>query len=183
MSSSDDLKKKMTAAIDHLKHELVSIRTGRANPGMVENIMIDVYGSQMRLRDIASITAPEARQLLIQPFDPQTNSAIGKGIEKANIGIMPIVDGNVVRINIPAMDKNLREKMVKLIHEMREKAKVVIRNLRRDANDDAKEKKKKALIPEDEFKKREKEIQELTDKFCKEADDAATHKESEVMRI
>jgi ribosome recycling factor len=183
MSSADDLKKKMTAAIEHLKHELSGIRTGRANPAMVDGIMVDVYGSQMRLRDIASITAPEARQLLIQPFDPQTTSAIGKAIEKANIGIMPIVDANMVRLNIPAMDKNLREKMVKLIHEVREKTKVVIRNLRRDANDAARDKKKAGTMAEDELKKREKEIQELTDKFCKEADDVSAQKEIEVMKI
>lgn len=183
MSSSDDLKKKMTGALDHLRQELSGIRTGRANPAMVEGVMIEVYGSQMRLRDIASITAPEARQLLIQPFDPQTNALIGKGIEKANLGFMPIVDGNIVRINIPAMDKNLREKMVKLIHEQREKAKVVLRNLRRDANEAARDKKKAGTMPEDELKKREKEIQEMTDKYCKEADDIASQKEIEVMKI
>lgn len=183
MSSPDDLKKKMASAIDHFKQELNTIRTGRANPGMVENVMVEVYGTQMRLKDMAAITAPDARQLLIQPFDISTNAAIGKGIEKANLGIMPIVDGNMVRLNIPAMDKTVREKMVKLIHEMREKAKVVIRNLRRDANDAVKEQKKAGNIAEDILKKREKEIQELTDKFCKEVDSVATVKESEVMKI
>jgi ribosome recycling factor len=132
MSILDQTKNKMNAAIEHFKNELKNIRTGRANPAMVDHITIDVYGSSMRLRDIAAITAPEARQLLITPFDPQTVGTIGKAIEKANLGIMPIVDGNVVRLKIPPMTEELRKKMAKICHEEREKAKVSIRNIRRE---------------------------------------------------
>lgn len=183
MAASDDLNKKMTAALEHLKTELQGVRTGRANPAMVENVSIEVYGSNMRLRDLASITAPEPRQILIQPFDGQTTNSIAKSIEKANLGFMPNIDGTLIRINIPPMDKTLRERMVKMIHESREKAKVVIRNLRRDANDRIRDQKKAGEVTEDIQKKEEKRIQELTDKFCKEADDIAAHKEVEVMKI
>src|SRR5262245_32134269 len=119
----------MTAAIEHFKNDLKNIRTGRANPGMVEHVMVEVYGSSMRLKDIASITVPEPRQLVITPFDPQNTSMVGKAIEKANIGVMPIVDGNMVRIKIPPMTEELRKKMAKICHEEREKTKVSIRNI------------------------------------------------------
>ena len=183
MSITDQTKAKMTAAIEHLKSELKSIRTGRANPGMLDHVTVEVYGSQMRIKEVASITAPESRQLLISPFDPSTNSAIGKAIEKANLGFMPIVDGNVVRIKIPPMDQNLRNQMVKECHKRREEAKVTIRNIRADANKTARKQKADGDITEDEVKKLEKHIQDLTDKFCKEADDVAEKKENEVTTI
>lgn len=183
MSVTDQTKAKMLAALEHLKTELKSIRTGRANPGMVEGVMVDVYGSPMRLKDMASINAPESRMLLITPFDPKNVGAIGKAIEKANIGVMPIVDGNVVRIKIPQMDENMRKEMVKLCHKRLEEAKVSIRNIRRDGNDTVKKQKSAGEIPEDVMKKSEKIIQDLTDKYCKEAEDITEKKEKEVSSI
>lgn len=183
MSVLDDTKSKMTAAIEHFKNDLKNIRTGRANPGMVEHVMVEMYGSMMRLKDVASINAPEARQLLITPFDPQNASVIGKSIEKANIGFMPIVDGHVVRIKIPPMTEDLRKKMAKICHEEREKAKISIRNIRRDANELVRKQKADGDIAEDVMKKHEKAIQELTDKFCKEADDLSEKKEKEISTI
>lgn len=179
----DQTKNKMAAAIEHLKNELKNIRTGRANPGMVEHVMVDVYGSSMRLKDIASITTPESRQLLITPFDPKNTSMIGKSIEKANIGFMPIVDGNMVRIKIPPMTEELRKKMAKLCHEESEKSKISIRNIRREANEAVRKQKADGEIPEDRLKKFEKEIQELTDKFCKEVESIAEKKEKEISVI
>jgi ribosome recycling factor len=183
MSVLDDTKAKMGAAIEHFKNELKNIRTGRANPGMVEHLMVEVYGSSMRLKDVASITAPEPRQLLITPFDPQNASVIGKAIEKSNIGFMPIVDANAVRINIPPMTEDLRKKMGKICHEEREKAKISLRNIRRDANELVRKQKADGEIPEDMMKKFEKGIQELTDKFCKEADELSEKKEKEISTI
>jgi ribosome recycling factor len=183
MSIQDQTKQKMAAAIEHLKSELKSIRTGRANPSMLDHVMVEVYGSPMRLKDVASVTAPEARQLLITPFDPSTNSAIGKGIEKANLGFQPIVDGNVVRIRIPPMDQNLRNSMVKECHKRREDAKVSIRNIRGEANKAVRKQKADGDATEDDVKRIEKQIQDLTDKFCKEADDLADKKEKEVTTI
>lgn len=183
MSIIDQTKNKMAAAIEHFKNDLKNIRTGRANSGMVEHVMVEVYGSSMRLKDIASITVPESRQLLITPFDPQNTSAIGKSIERANLGLMPIVDGNTVRIKIPPMTEELRKKMAKICHEEREKAKVSIRNIRRDGNEAVRKQKADGEIAEDMLKKLEKNIQELTDKFCKEVDDLSEKKEKEISTI
>ena len=179
----DQTKAKMAAAIDHLKNELKNIRTGRANPAMLDGVHVEVYGSDMRLKDISSVTSPESRQLLITPFDPRNASAISKAIEKANLGIQPIHDGNVVRIKIPQMDENVRKEMVKLCHKRKEDCKITIRNIRRDSNEVIKKQKSDGTIPEDMMKKYEKNIQESTDKFCKEADDLTDKKEKEVTTI
>lgn len=183
MSVTDDTKSKMAAAIEHLKVELKGIRTGKANPGMLDTVFVEVYGSNMRIKDLASVTSPEMRQLLITPFDPQTNHAIAKGIEKSNLGFQPIVDGNSIRIKIPQMDETIRKEMVKLCHKKREDTKVSIRNIRRDSNELIRKQKSNGEIPEDQLKKMEKQIQELTDKFCKEADDISEQKEKEVMHV
>lgn len=170
----------MTAAIEHLKEKLKGIRTGRANPGMVDSVTVDVYGSQMRIKDLASVTVPEPRQLVITPYDINNKGAISKAIEKANLGFMPIVDGNVVRIRVPQMDEKVREEMKKSCHREGEEAKVVIRNIRRDGNEAVRKQKKDGLIGEDELKRMEKEIQDLTDKFCREADEAVLQKQKDV---
>lgn len=183
MSLEDQTKAKMVLAIDHLKSEMKNIRTGRANPGMVEHIAVEVYGTSMRLKDLASITAPEARQLLITPFDPKNASLVGKAIEKANIGFTPIVDGHSVRLKIPPMTEEIRKKMAKLCHEERERAKIALRNIRRESNETARKMKSSGEIAEDVMKKIEKHIQELTDKYCKEADDLCEAKEKEIATI
>ncbi len=183
MDLSDQAKTKMLAAIEHLKNELKAIRTGRANPAILDSVTVEVYGTPMRLKDIASITAPEARMLLVSPFDSQNTSAIGKAIERANIGLMPIVDGNVVRLKIPQMDESVRKEMVKQCNKKREEAKISIRNIRREANDHARKQKADGKMAEDVLKKLEKTVQDLTDKYCKEADDLAEKKEKEVSMI
>jgi len=177
------VKSKMDAALEHLKNELKNIRTGRANPAMLDSITVEVYGSPMRLKDIASVSAPEPRQLLVTPFDSSNNSAIGKAIERANIGLIPIVDGNVVRIKISPMDDSMRKDMIKLCHKRCEEAKVGIRNVRRDGNEAARKKKNDGDIAEDQLKKLEKKIQELTDTCCKDADSLSEKKEKEISTI
>lgn len=183
MDTIEQTKAKMQTAIEHLKNELKSIRTGRANPGMVDSISIEVYGSHMRVKDLASISCPEPKQLLIAPFDPKNAALISKAIEKANIGIMPILDGNSVRLKVPPMDEAMRKEMVKICHKKKEEAKVGIRNVRRDANDHLKAKKNLGELPEDVLKKSEKQIQELTDKFCEEAEKLTKIKEDEVTHV
>ena len=183
MNLADETKSKMQAALEHLKNDLKSIRTGRANVGMLDGITVEIYGSPMRLKEIAQVTAPEPRMLLISPFDPKNASTIAKAIEKANIGIQPIADGNAVRLRIPPMDESMRKEMVKVCHKRREDAKIGIRNLRRTANEDAKRQKEAGHMPEDQFKKLEKTIQDLTDKSCKDADDLAAQKEKEIMTV
>lgn len=183
MVTIEDVKKKMTAVIAHLQEELKGIRTGRANPGMVEGVTVDAYGSQMRIKELASLNVPEPRQLVITPFDANLKGAIAKAIEKANLGFQPIVDGNIVRIKVPPMDEGQRKEMIKLCHRRAEEAKVSIRSVRREANDGVKAQKTQSVITEDEMKRMEKQIQDLTDKFCKEADDLAGKKEKEVSTI
>lgn len=176
-------KVKMRAAIEHLKSELKTIRTGRANPAMLEGVVVEVYGAPSRLKEVATITSPDPKQLVVSPFDPKNLNSISKAIEKANLGFNPAVDGHVVRVRIPMMDANQRQGYVKICHQEKEKAKVTIRNERRAANDLLKKQKTAGDIPEDQFKKFEKQVQEMTDSFCKEADDLAKVKEDEVMHI
>jgi len=183
VSILEQTKNKMIAAIEHLKNDLKNIRTGRANPGMIEGVMVEVYGSPMRIKDIASISVPDARQLLITPFDSKNASTIGKAIEKSNLGFMPIVDGTAVRIKIPPMTEEIRKKMAKICHDEKEKTKISIRNIRREGNEEARKQEKDGIIAEDMKKKIEKNIQEMTDKHCKEADDLSEKKEKEISTI
>ncbi len=180
---SRETEQSMKEAIDHFKEEMRNIRTGRANPGMVENVSVEAYGTTMKIKELGSITTPEARTLLITPFDPHTTGAIGKGIEKANLGFMPAVDANAVRITIPEMDKAMREEMVKMLHRKLEECKVRIRNCRRDANERVRKQKADGEIGEDIQKKEEKNVQELTDNFCKQADELSGAKEKEISTI
>jgi ribosome recycling factor len=183
MSTLGKTEEKMKAAIEHLQDELRKIRTGTANPGMVENVAVDVYGTHMKLRDLASINTPESRQILITPYDANNAALIGKSIEKANLGFMPIVDGKSVRINIPHMDETIRNEMVKICHKKREEAKISIRNVRRESNEMTRKQKADGDIPEDVMKKLEKDIQDLTDRYCKKADELSAKKEKEVSTI
>ncbi len=183
MSIVEDTKKKMAVSIDHLKQELKNLRTGRANPGVLDNVQVEVYGSQMRLKELANVTAPEPRQLLVTPFDPQTAGSISKGIEKANLNLQPILDGHIIRIHIPPMDASMRKEMVKQGKKKAEDAKVVIREIRRKQNELVRKQKADGDIAEDQMKKLEKSIQELTDQCCKEADDLINAKEKEIMTV
>ena len=183
MSVTDQTEKKMKSALEHLRSDLQSIRTGRANPAILDSVMVEVYGTNMRLKDIASVTTPEARQLLITPFDANNSASIGKAIEKANLNLQPITEGNAVRINVPPMDEALRKEMVKQVNKKKEDGKVSIRNIRRESNDLVKKQKSDGDISEDQVKKIEKSVQDLTDKFCKEADELATIKEKDILTV
>ena len=183
MSITDQTKQMMHATLEHFKQELKNLRSNRANPGMLDNVQVEVYGAQMRLRDVANVTAPEARQLLITPFDPQTAGSISKGIEKANLNLQPILDGHVVRINVPPMDENMRKEIVKLAKKKAEDSKIVVREVRRKNNETARKMKADNEMTEDVLKKTEKTIQELTDQYCRDIDNLFTAKEKEVMTV
>lgn len=177
------VKAAMQAALDHLKTELKSLRTGRANSSMLDKVTVEVYGSHMRLKELANITVPEARQILVTPFDFNNVHSIKKGIEAANLGVNPMVDGKLIRINIPPMDENVRKQIAKQCKEFGEKSKIVMREVRRKFNDLVRKQKADGTMPEDVMKKLEKTIQELTDRFCKDIDTACAEKEKEVMTI
>ena len=161
MSATQATEKKMKETVSHLQEELKHIRTGRADPSMLKNLQVEVYGTQMRLSDIATVTAPEARQLLITPFDPQNAGSIRKGIEKANLNFNPILEAGAIRINIPAMDESMRKEMVKVAKKKAEDSKIAIRNARRDGNEALKNQKSKSEITEDQLKRFETDIQKL----------------------
>ena len=180
---ADTAKAKMDDAIEHLKHELNNIRTGKANPALLEGLMVEVYGTHMHLRDVATIGAPEPRQLLISPYDAGNNSAIGKEIEKANLGFQVVVDANAIRIIVPPMDESLRKEMVKQCKKRCEEGKVSIRNIRRDCNEFLRKQKASHDVSEDIEKRMEKGVQELTEKYCKEIDEIGKKKETQIMEV
>lgn len=183
MSITEQTKSKMQAALEHFKTELKNLRTNRANPGMLDGVSVEVYGSQMRIKELANVSVPEPRQLLISPFDPQTTGAIAKGIEKANLNLQAIAEGSVIRINVPPMDESMRKQIVKQGKQKAEDAKIVVRDIRRKNNELARKQKADGLMTEDVMKKEEKGIQELTDKFCKEIDDLFSAREKEIMTV
>lgn len=183
MSIENQVKSTMQASLDHLKQELKALRTGRANSAMLDKVTAEVYGSQVKLKEVASISVPEARQIIVTPFDFSTASAIKKGIEAANLGVNPIIDGKVIRINIPPMDESVRKQIAKQCKDLGEKTKISMREIRRKFNEMVRKQKTDGIIPEDIMKKQEKIIQDLTDRFCKEIDQATAEKEKEVMTI
>lgn len=176
-------KAAMQAAIDHLKSDLKALRTGRANSAILDKVTVEVYGSMVRLKEISNISVPEARQILVNPFDVSTIHAIKKGIEAANLGVNPMVDGKVVRINIPPMDEAMRKQIAKQCKELGEKSKIVMREVRRKCNEQIRKAKADGVLSEDAVKKLEKVVQELTDRFCKDIDQVTAEKEKEVMTI
>lgn len=182
-SVTDQAKSKMLAAVEHFKTELKNLRSNRANPGMLDGVSVDVYGTHMRIKELSNVTTPEPRQILITPFDPSTTSAIVKGIEKANLNLQPVAEGQVIRINVPPMDEAMRKQIVKQGKQKAEDAKIVIRDIRRKNNELVRKQKADGLTTEDVMKKEEKGIQEATDKYCKEIDDLFTAKEKEIMTV
>ncbi len=174
-----DASVKMKKAVDHTLHEFSSIHTGKATPSMVEGVMVEAYGTQMRLRDCAAITTPDARMIQIQPWDVSLAKAIEKAIQMANLGFNPIMDGKVVRIPLAEMSRERRQEFVKTAHRQAEEGRVHIRNVRRDALESV----KKAKLPEDEAKRLEKDIQTATDRSIKEINDHLANKEKELLTI
>ncbi len=183
MQFEDDIKKAMQLAMDHLKTELRGLRTGRANPGVLDGVRVEAYGTQMKLKELANINVPEPRQLLISPFDQSNLNPINKAIEKANLNLQPKIDGHVIRITFPPMDEGLRKDIAKQCKKFGEKAKVAIRDIRGKFMKIAKKQKDDKVMPEDELKKVEKKIQEFTDSFCKEIDALTEQKEKEILEI
>ncbi len=177
------VKSAMQTTLDHLKSELKTLRTGRANASILDKIHVEIYGSFMPLKAVANITVPEARQIVVTPFDHTNTNAISKAIEAANLGVNPMVDGKVIRINVPPMDESIRKQIAKQCKDHGEKTKVSLRDVRRKFNDLVRKQKADGIIAEDQMKKAEKTIQDLTDKFCKDVDITCAEKEKEIMTI
>jgi ribosome recycling factor len=176
-----DVEDRMEKAIQHLKQSLAGIRTGRANPGLVDSLKVEVYGSLTPMKQLASVGAPEPQQLLIRPYDPSTIKDIERAIINSGLGFAPQNDGRVIRIQIPPLTTETRKKLVARIRELTEEAKVSIRNVRRDGNKAAEMAEKEGELTEDECKHLKEEIQELTKKYEGIASDLAKKREDEVM--
>ena len=179
----DDAKSRMEKAMEALQRELQTVRTGRASPSLVERVQVAQYGTEMPLNQLANIAAPEARMLTITPWDKSSLGAIEKALRKSELGFNPTNDGTMIRIAIPPLTEERRKQMVKVVHAKVEEAKVAVRNIRRDAIAQAKEFKDEKLIGEDEERRAETQIQEITNKYTARADEIGKDKEREVMQV
>lgn len=177
------INEKMKKAIDSLQENLSTIRAGRANPAILNKINVEYYGVPTPISQVASISVPEARMIVIQPWDANILKDLEKEIIKADIGIMPNNDGKVIRLNFPELTEDRRKEIVKNVKKLGEDSKIVIRNIRRDAIDFAKNLKKNNEISEDELSSEEDNVQKITDKFVSEIDNIISAKEKEVMQI
>jgi len=178
-----DCENRMKKAIDHLVSDFNSLRAGRANPGMLDRIMVNYYGQMTALNQLANITVADARLLIIQPWDKSSISEIEKAIMKSDLGITPSNDGNVIRIAIPPLTEERRKELVKIVKKRAEECKVAIRNIRREANDQLKALEKEKTISEDENKKAQENVQKLTDKYIKDVETILQAKEKEIMEV
>ena len=187
---SDDLKDllkdaetRMVGAVHALEQDLATIRTGRASPALVERLMVDYYETPTPLIQLATITVPEPRSLMIKPFDPSSLKLIEKAIQASELGLNPNTDGKVIHLNLPPLTEERRRDLVKHVHTRIEEARVAIRNIRRDAHNDMREYEKEKLISEDDLKRGEEQLQKLTDRFVEDVNKHGQTKEKEIMEV
>ena len=176
-----DLERRMKGAVESLKSDLSGLRTGRANTTLLDPVTVTVYGSQMPLNQVATVSAPEPRLLSVQVWDKNNIGPVEKAIRSAGLGLNPINDGNNIRLPIPDLTEERRKELAKLSHQYAEKARIAIRNVRRDGMEMLKTDENKKEISEDDRKRSETEVQKLTDEMIKAADEAAAHKEKEIL--
>lgn len=178
-----DAERRMQKAVEALKQDITSIRTGRASSALIERITVDYYGTPTPINQVASISVPEARLLVIQPWDRKLLTDIEKAIQKSDLGINPNNDGQVIRLAIPPLNEERRREMVKTLHKKLDEHKVAIRNVRRDAQDKFREREKKKEISEDELKRSTERLQKLTDRYIDEMDKVGKSKELEILEV
>ncbi len=176
-----DIDRRMQGAVDALKSDLSGLRTGRANTTLLDPVMCEVYGAMMPLNQVATVSAPEPRMLSVQVWDKSNLTAVEKGIAKANLGLNPMIDGQTLRLPMPDLTEERRRDLAKLAGTYAEKAKIAIRNVRRDGMESLKEDEKKKDISEDDRKRMEDDVQKLTDRYTAECDKASETKEKEIM--
>ncbi|MEK8130198.1 ribosome recycling factor [Paenibacillus filicis] len=182
-SIKKNAEERMDKAISSLKKELLSLRAGRATPALLDRVQVEYYGAMTPVNQLANINTPDSRTLMIQPWDKSSMSAIEKAILKSDLGLNPSNDGSSIRIIIPALTEERRAELVKMTRRSGEDAKVAIRNVRRDANDDIKKLEKSAGLSEDESRGHQEDIQKFTDKFIAEVDKTLQAKEKEIMEV
>lgn len=176
-----DVERRMNGAVESLKGDLQGLRTGRANTSLLDPVVVEVYGAMMPLNQVATVSAPEPRMLSVQVWDKSNMTPVEKGIAHANLGLNPIIDGQTLRLPIPDLTQDRRKELAKLADQYAEKAKIAIRNVRRDAMESLKTDEKNKEISEDERKRSEDEVQKLTDKYVADTDEAAAKKKQEIL--
>jgi ribosome recycling factor len=176
-------EQRMDKAVDAARHDYTTIRTGRANPSLLEKVVVDYYGTNMPINQLANISVPEPRTLLIAPWDKSVIPLIEKAIQKSELGITPSSDGNVVRLNIPQLTEERRKEFIKQLHKKAEEHRVSVRNIRRDVNEELKKQEKDGNASEDEVKRAQEQIQKATDKHIAEIDSVTKAKEAELLEI
>ncbi|MCJ7723974.1 MAG: ribosome recycling factor [Anaerolineales bacterium] len=178
-----DAESRMQGAILSLEDDLGSIRTGRASPALVEKMPIEYYGAPTPLMQLATISVPEPRALMIKPFDPSTLKSIERSILASDLGLTPNNDGRTIRLNLPALTEERRRELVKVVHNRLEEARIAVRNIRRDLKKDLEEFEKEKLISEDDMERGEEDLQKTTDRFIQEIDKHGQHKEQEILEV
>ncbi len=174
---------RMKGAIQALEEDLAGIRTGRAHPGLVEKLMVEYYGAPTQLKQLASISVPEPRQIVIRPFDASTLKVIEKSILASDLGLTPNNDGKQIRLNLPPLTQERRRDLVKMVHNRLEESRVAVRNVRRDMIKDLREFEEEKMISEDDLKKGEEELQKITDRFIEQIGGVGEYKEREIMEV
>jgi len=179
----EETEERMDDAIEAMAHDFQAIRTGKASPALVEGLMVEYYGTQTRLRDIAGITTPEPRLLVIQPWDQNAVKSIERSIQASDLGISPVSDGRVIRLPIPELSEERRKELSRLVHKRAEEARVEVRNIRRDANDIIKKAEKASDITEDDQKVMTEDVQKLTDTYIEQVDGLMEEKDAELLQL
>ncbi len=181
--STLEAEKRMRSAIHSLEEDLAGVRTGRASPALLERLQIEYYGAQVPLMQLATISVPEARQLMVRPFDINSLKDIERAIQSSELGLTPMNDGKVIRLNLPPLNEERRLELTKFVHARMEEARIAIRNVRRDINKEIREYEEAKLLSEDDRENGEEEIQKLTDKYIKEVDSVGEKKTKEIMEV
>ena len=183
MASLQAARQQMEKALDAVRREFSTVRTGKASPALLESVRVEAYGSQMPLNQVASVSVPEPRSLLVQPWDKGLMGPIEKAIQSSDLGLNPANDGNVIRVPIPALTEERRRDYARLLHKMAEEGRVAVRQARKDANDDIKRRQKENELSEDQARREQEEVQKLTDRHVDQIDDLLKHKEAEIMEV
>jgi len=183
MPSLQQAKQRMESALEALRREFASVRTGKATPALLDTVRVEAYGSRVPLNQVGTVSAPEPRLLTIQPWDKGLMKDIEKAIRESDLGLNPSNDGNIIRIPIPALTEERRKEYVRMLHKLAEEGRVAIRAARKDANDDVKAREKKEHLSEDDVRREQNEIQKLTDSYIARVDEIMKHKEAEVMEV
>jgi ribosome recycling factor len=183
MATLQTASQKMEKAIEALRREFGGVRTGKASPALLDSVRVEAYGSHVPLNQVATVSAPEPRLLVIQPWDRAMMTPIEKALQTSDLGLNPANDGKIIRVPIPALTEQRRKEYVKILHKFAEEARVAIRQARKDANDDIKKRQKDSGMSEDEARREQDETQKLTDRYIHQVEELLKHKEAEVMEV